>query len=91
MGHHVCIHICRQIHLYSGGPITEILLSLTWLKYTYVWGGEPGCDVAACQVPNGRPKWGTGTPKNIWLAERKGNSKPKYSWIAKTNSGGTSI
>ena len=43
--------------------------------------GKAGHKIARCQVPNGRPKWGIGMPKN---------GKPKYSWIAKTNSDGNS-
>ena len=30
-----------------------------------------GCEIVACQVPNGRPNRGTGTPKNIWTAKQK--------------------
>ena len=29
-----------------------------------------GCGTAACQVPNGRPKWETDMPKNIWMAKQ---------------------
>ena len=47
------------------------------------------CEISACQVPNGRPKMGTGTPKIFGWSNERENCKPKYSWIAKTNSDGT--
>ena len=31
-------------------------------------------EIAACQVPNDRPNWGTGTPKNIWISQTKGTT-----------------
>ena len=36
-----------------------------------------GCEIAACQVPNSKPKWGTGMPKNIWMAKLKGKLQAK--------------
>ena len=33
--------------------------------------------IAACQVPIGRPKWGTGLPKNTWIAKQDGKFRAK--------------
>ena len=68
-----------------------LLLITLWTSYSTIFFKKlyynrtyaSGYEVAAYQVPNGRPNWGTGKPKNIWIAR---NGKPKYFWIAKTNS-----
>ena len=49
-----------------------------------------GREIAACQVPNGRSKWGTGSPKILGRSSERENWKAKYSWIANlTNFDGT--
>ena len=50
----------------------------------------PPPPLRACQVPNDRPKWGTGTLKYL-DGQTKGKLQPKHCWIAKTNSDGTPI
>ena len=35
-----------------------------------------GRKIAAFQVPNGKPNWGNGTTKNIWIAKLKRRCNP---------------
>ena len=41
-----------------------------------------GCEIPVCQVPDGRPNWGTGTPKIIGIAKQKKNGPNLCSFTA---------
>ena len=50
-----------------------------------------GHEITVSQVPNGRPKWETGMPKNIWMAKWKGKLQAKIFLDCQNKSDGTAI
>ena len=63
-----CVHVCCMLQM-------KIMIyehkNMNGAAKENINMDTPGRKIAVCQEPNGRLKWGTSTPRNIWMAKQK--------------------